>query len=123
MLEDILAKWNGMNQWPRTVATVTSYEEVTDGKYDDGPPAARIAFYYRDASQSLQSGELTPDSLSTLYNLRVNDTFAIQFNPRDPTQFYSSEIATWFTRTRIFFWIGAASFAIIVTVIVLLRHG
>jgi hypothetical protein len=101
MLEDVLAKWNGMTRWPQTV-------EVTDGRYDDGPPAARIAFYYRDANQSLQSGELTPDSLSALYNLRVNDTFAIQFNPRNPVEFYLPEIATWFTQFRIFFWIGVA---------------
>jgi hypothetical protein len=122
MIEDAIAKWRGIARWPQTEATVYSYELLSDGVYDDGPPSARIIFYYQDAMNSRQSGEFIADSLTSLYNLKVNDTFQIQFNPRKPSQFYCSERTSWFTQTRVVFWVGAASFAIVFAVLLLLHH-
>ncbi len=107
-----------MTQWPEAVATVT----FVDGVYDEGPPSVKISFEYRDGGQSLQMGKFIVDSFSGLYNLKVDDTFTIRFNPRKPSQFYSPELATWFTQTKWLFWIGMAVTAAVTSVIMLLRH-
>jgi hypothetical protein len=108
MLERVIARWRGIGRWPETDATVTSYEVISDGSDKQGPPSARISFFYRDATNSLQSGELVVDSLTSLHNISVNDTFLIRFNPKRPCKFYSTEAGSLFTEFRLLFWLSLA---------------
>jgi len=78
MLNELFERWRGIDHWPQTEATVVSYELLL--KYTD-PYAARIGFYYHDQTGAIQSGVLTANSRTSLYNLKVNDTFALVFNP------------------------------------------
>ncbi len=66
MLEEIVEKLRGIDHWPETEATVTSYEVVAEGGYKQGPPSARLTFHYHDHSGQLQSGEMVVDSLTAL---------------------------------------------------------
>ena len=122
MVDGLIGRWKGTARWPETDATVVSYEVLSDGRYDDGPPTAKVTFFYRDATKSLQSGELTIDSLTSLFNLRANDTFQIRFDPRNPSKFYCAEAGSWFTKFRVLFWIGVALFTMILAVILLFTH-
>jgi hypothetical protein len=121
MLEEQLEKWRGIDRWPETDATVVSYEIVSEGGYREAPPSAKISFFYHDTSNSLQSGELAVDSLTTLYNLKVNDTFIVRFNPHKPSKYYCSEATSLFTEFRFVFWCICGAAFIIVLINVLLR--
>ena len=118
MIEDVIAKWRGMTEWPEAVAVVTFKDETFSSS--DDPPSTRISFEYHDDTQSLQMGRFVVDSLSSLYNLKVDDTFTICFNPRKPKQVYSPEVSTFFTQFRWLFWIGVVLTAIVISIISLL---
>lgn len=122
MLEQQVEKWRGIARWPETDATVTSYEVISEGGYKQGPPSARITFFYHDATYSMQSGELVVDSLTSLYNLQVNDTFQIRFDPRRPSKFYSSEATSLFSEFRFAFWLCMGVLFLIVLGVILLRR-
>ncbi len=122
MLEERLAKWRGIDHWIEADATVTSYEIVSEGGYRQGPPRARITFYYHDQQAALQSGKLIADSFTSLYNLSVSDTFQLCFNPSRPEQFYSAEATSWFTEYRLFFWVGLALFCVVFAAITIFKQ-
>jgi hypothetical protein len=122
MLEQQIEKWRGIDRWSEADATVVSYEVVSEGGYEKGPPSAKITFFYHDATNSLQSGELIVDSLTSLYNLQVNDTFKIRFNPQLSSKFYCSEGTSLFTEFRLMFWLCTGALVAVVLGIVLLRR-
>jgi Protein of unknown function (DUF3592) len=118
MLEQLFEKWRGIDRWPQTEATVVSIEVVSEGGYRQPPPSAKICFLYRDTTNSTQSGELTVDNLTSLYNLQANDTFQIRFNPQKPSKFYCSEAISIFTEFRLVFWL---CFAVLLTLIFVIK--
>jgi hypothetical protein len=84
-----------MDQWPSTTATVTESELVTTPRAGDWN---NLSFYYRPDGAELQSGTLKADSLTSIYSLRVGDTFEIQYDSKYPNRFYSKEVNS-FNRT------------------------
>jgi len=104
MLEPLIERWRGIDKWPEADATVVSCEVVSEGGYQQPPPSVRITFFYRDATQAIQGGDLVADSATSLFNLCVNDTFQVRFNPKRPSQFYSSEVHSIHTEFRLAFW-------------------
>lgn len=122
MLDKLIQKLRGIDRWPETEAKVVSSEIVSEGGYNQPPPSARIAFYYRDSKEETQSGEMAVDSYTSLYNLQVDDTFTIRFNPRKPSQFYSEEAGSSFTQLRFILWLLIGGIILAVLSIGLLSH-
>jgi hypothetical protein len=105
MIPRLLAHWYGVDRWPETDATVVSRDEVFRAAQEGGPPAsARIAFHYRDFSDSIQSGNLHVDDETSLYTLKRSDTFRIRINPRKPSQYYCREAASFYSEAPFVFW-------------------
>ncbi len=76
-------------------ATVTESELVTtpeSGEWNN------FSFYYRPSGSEIQNGNLKADSLTSIYSLRVGDSFEIQYDPKRPSRFYCKEVHS-FTRT------------------------
>jgi hypothetical protein len=122
MLREQIEKWRGIDRWPEADATVVGIEIVSEGGYRRPPPSARISFFYHDATEFMQSGELVVDNLTSLYNLQANDTFRIRFNPQRPSKFYCSEAISSFTEFRFVFWLClGVLFAICFTLMLLRR--
>ena len=123
MLQELIEKWRGIDHWQETNATVVSYEVLSEGGNKEGPPQSKITFFYHDATNSIQSGEMTVDSLTSLYNLNTNDTFQVRFNPQKPSKFYCSEAPSLFTEFRTAFWLCfAILFVIVLTIILFSRR-
>lgn len=123
MVEQWIKKWRGIDRWPEADATVVSYDVLTEGRYREEPPTAKVTFFYRDATNSLQSGDFVVDSLTSLYNLQVNDTFQIRYSPGNPSKFYCSEAVTVFTEFRFVFRLCFAIIAVVVLAIILYRRN
>jgi hypothetical protein len=70
----------------------------------------------------LQSGEVVADSLTSLYELKVNDTFVLRFNPKVPSRFYCSEIDSFYTDFRLAFWLFVGFAVAVIVAIMLLRR-
>jgi hypothetical protein len=88
MMNCMLNKLRGIDKWPSTVATVSSTEIVgTGGK---SGRTMNIYFDYNTASSS-ETGKLFVDDNSSLYGMAPGETFSIQFNPKKPASYYSSE--------------------------------
>jgi hypothetical protein len=117
-----MQRWRGAANWPEVVATVVTTEVISEGGYRQPPPSVRLTFYYRDTTNSLQSGELTVDSLTSLFNLEVNDTFPIHINPQHPQKFYSSESSSFFKEFRRIFWVGVVIFVLASVILFILRR-
>jgi hypothetical protein len=122
VLEQLIEKWRGIDRWQVTDATVVSYEVISEGGYKKGPPSARITFFYHDGTHSIQSGELVADSLTSLYNLEVKDTFQIRFNPQRPSKFYCSESTSLFTEFRLVFWVCLGVLVAMITLMMLFQR-
>jgi hypothetical protein len=97
MLAELDRKLRGVGRWPQTTATVTATSVYSDGGYRQPPPSVSISFYYHDQTGSIQGGNLIADNLTSLYDLKIDDTFAIRYNPRRPAQFYCDEVSSAFT--------------------------
>ena len=117
----VISKLRGVDKWPEVSATVVSTEVVSEGGYEQPPPSVRLSFYYRDLAGDLQSGEIVADSLTSLYNVQVNDTFTLRYNPKVPSKFYCAEVSSFFTEFRLTFWILVGFFALILSVIMLVK--
>jgi hypothetical protein len=105
MLQELIQRWRGIDHWPEVNATVASSEVVSEGGYKKSLPSVRITFYYHDASGAIQSGELVADSFTSLYNLRVNDTFQVRVNPKRQSQFYAAEANSLFDSVLLVYWV------------------
>ena len=88
MLAEFIAQLRGIDRWPSATATVTTSEVVTTPKSGNWN---NIAFYYRPEGGEMQGGTLAADSTTAIYELRPNDTFSIQYDPRNPARYYSKE--------------------------------
>ena len=97
-------KLRGVDRWPGTTATVVSHEYLSDAEHGDEPVFAKISFYYRDPSGSIQAGELTVDSATSLLRIHVHDDFRIKVNPNRPSSFYCGEASSIHTEFRLLFW-------------------
>ena len=89
MAHGLLYRLRGIANWPSTSATVLSTEQVDAG--GRAGLSKRIYFEYGGSGASSQSGDLLVDNYSSLYNLTSGDEFDVQYNPQNPTQYYSSE--------------------------------
>ena len=119
MIDDLIRSFRSVDAWPTATATVFSSETVSDGGTEQGPPTVRITFSYRANSGAIHSGSFTADSLTSLYNLSVGDTFPIHFNPQSPSKFYVAGLSSWFTNMRLAFWVlvlGTAALLLIVCI-------
>jgi hypothetical protein len=89
MISEAFAKLRGVDSWPTAQATVNSSELGTayrGGDWND------LSFYYRPENSDLQSGRLKADSLTSIYALKVGDTFDIQYDPKNPARFYCKDV-------------------------------
>jgi hypothetical protein len=119
MLQELIQRWRGIDHWPEVDCTVVFNEVVAEEPYEEGPPFNRITFNYRDPSGAIQSGVLVADSLTSLYNLRVNDTFQVRVNPKRPSLFYTGEAKSLFTEVRLVSWVCAGVLLLIALFIAL----
>jgi hypothetical protein len=95
MIPELVARLRGIDKWPTATATVTESELVTTPRAGNWN---NFSFFYRPDGSELQSGSLKADSLTSIYSLRVDDTFEIQYDPKYPSRFYCKEVNS-FTRT------------------------
>ena len=124
MIPKLLTRWYGVNRWPEADAIVASREEVFHHKYEEGPAAsARITFYYRDLSGSIQGGHLKVDDESHLYNLRQNGAFRIRFDPKHPSRYYCQDAATYYSELPFVFWSIVGLVLLSVLIFWLVRSG
>jgi hypothetical protein len=114
MLQELIQRWRRIDPWPEVNATVVSREVVSEGGYKKRLPSVRITFYYRDASDLTQSGELVADSFTPLYNLRVNDTFRLRVNQSRPSQFYTVEANSLFNSGLLVYWVCLGVVSVII---------
>ena len=61
-------------------------------------------------------------SLTSLYNLRVNDKFQVQVNPKRPSRFYTTEAKSLFTEVSLISSVYAGVLLVIVLFIALRFH-
>jgi hypothetical protein len=111
MVEELIARIRGADKWPETTATVYSISryEASTGGYGASSPAADVTFSYRGGDQEIQSGFFTVDGDCSLYNVEENDTFPIQYDPKNPERYYCREYG--FPSWRKFNVIGLAAAA------------
>ena len=89
MIPELVARLRGLDKWPKTTATVTASELVTTPRAGNWN---NFSFYYQPDGAEIQSGSLKADSLTSIYSLKVDDTFEIQYDPRHPNRFYCNEV-------------------------------
>jgi hypothetical protein len=105
MLQELIQKWRGIDHWPEVNARVVSSEVVSEDGYKKSLTFVRITFYYHDTSGDIQSGELVAGSFTSLYNLRVNDTFQVRVDQSRPSQFYTVEANSLFDSGLLVYWV------------------
>jgi Protein of unknown function (DUF3592) len=105
MLQELIQRWWGIDPWPEVNATVVSSEVVSEGGHKKSLPSVRITFYYHDASNVIQSGELVANSFTPLYNLRGNDTFQVRVDQSRPSQFYTVAANSLFSSGLLVYWV------------------
>jgi hypothetical protein len=81
-------KLRGVDRWPSTEATVTSTEVVSTGGRSGR--TMNVYFDYKTDSSS-EEGKFFVDDNSSLYGLAPGERFSLQFNPKRPSNYYSSE--------------------------------
>jgi hypothetical protein len=121
MLQELIQRWRGIDPWPEVSATVVSSEVVSKGGNKKSLPSVRITFYYHNASNVIQSGELVVDSFTPLYSLKVHDTFQVRVNQSRPSQFYTVEANSLFNSGLLVYWVYLGVVSVIVLFILFTR--
>jgi len=119
MIYSTVERITGRDRWPETEATVTSSSVASDGGFDQGFPAVRVAFRYSDSTGELHYGSIYADSMTSIYNLKAGDTFSLRFDPNAPKKFYCPEASSLDIRTGLY--VVAALLAIAVVIITQVR--
>jgi hypothetical protein len=91
MLEKLLARIRGVDEWPETMATVTAIDQFKPESWQRGPAEATVIFCYTPDGGEIQSGKFRVDDGCSLFNVEEYDTFFIRYNPAHPESYYSSE--------------------------------
>jgi hypothetical protein len=107
-------KLRGVDDWPSTEATVTSTEVVSTGGRSGR--TMNIYFDYK-AQSSSEKGKFFVDDNSSLYGLAQGEQFLIQFNPKRPSSYYSSEAKSLSQTIRRAIVIVGVAFALFVLVV------
>jgi hypothetical protein len=114
MMESMFDTLRGVESWPSTEATVTSSEIVTAG----GRSGRTMNIYFDYKTQfSSENGKFRVDDNSALYGLEQGEKFQIQFNPKKPSDYYSSEAKSLSQTSRQWILVIGVIFAIVIFII------
>jgi hypothetical protein len=87
MIEELWKKIREIDKWPETEAVVSSILRVPSARRRGA--VTIVVFRYKTPDGTVLAGKFRAGKYSSLFDISSGDTFALRYNPRNPSRYWS----------------------------------